>query len=330
MFRARNCLRGWSERHGVRTGMVIQAESGPLVDALRPQPSDENLRSNLTPRSATLPATRQNPRRLLQRGGCHGCGTGRQHPNSHSLVIRCVISSFCAAVWGAKSSCVEPFCRRHAQGRLARRFVGENKTRPGGKSQIQSRSFSVGKVVATRSKTLLPTHDVCLTRTLASNQARRERAIQFNGTPIGLTICEDIWNDEDFLARPSLSSHNSLDGTAGGGCANCSTPRFAGGWAGCDPPGDAAKPGGVAQARRRSAIKSAGTMNSFLTAAWCSDGAGQFAQGKHFEEDLLMVKLGRQGQGLACPAQQRRTSTKPVPVCDYPTSAGLQIGGARL
>ena len=28
--------RGWFERHGVRTGMVIQAESGPLVDALRP------------------------------------------------------------------------------------------------------------------------------------------------------------------------------------------------------------------------------------------------------------------------------------------------------
>ena len=27
---------GWFERHGVRTGMLIQAESGPLIDALRP------------------------------------------------------------------------------------------------------------------------------------------------------------------------------------------------------------------------------------------------------------------------------------------------------
>jgi len=27
---------GWFERHGIRTGMVIQAESGPLIDALRP------------------------------------------------------------------------------------------------------------------------------------------------------------------------------------------------------------------------------------------------------------------------------------------------------
>jgi hypothetical protein len=27
---------GWFERHGVRTGMVIQSESGPLMDALRP------------------------------------------------------------------------------------------------------------------------------------------------------------------------------------------------------------------------------------------------------------------------------------------------------
>lgn len=28
--------RGWFERHGVRTGMLVQAESGPLVEALRP------------------------------------------------------------------------------------------------------------------------------------------------------------------------------------------------------------------------------------------------------------------------------------------------------
>jgi len=28
--------RGWFERHGVHTGMVVQAESGPLIDALRP------------------------------------------------------------------------------------------------------------------------------------------------------------------------------------------------------------------------------------------------------------------------------------------------------
>jgi len=28
--------RGWFERHGVRTGMVIQAEGGPLIEALRP------------------------------------------------------------------------------------------------------------------------------------------------------------------------------------------------------------------------------------------------------------------------------------------------------
>jgi uncharacterized protein len=28
--------RGWFERHGVRTGMLIQTESGPLIDKLRP------------------------------------------------------------------------------------------------------------------------------------------------------------------------------------------------------------------------------------------------------------------------------------------------------
>lgn len=27
---------GWFDRHGIRTGMVIQAERGPLIDALRP------------------------------------------------------------------------------------------------------------------------------------------------------------------------------------------------------------------------------------------------------------------------------------------------------
>ncbi|MEY4386132.1 MAG: hypothetical protein RLY20_1415 [Verrucomicrobiota bacterium] len=29
--------RGWFERHGVRTGMVVQAESGPLINALHSQ-----------------------------------------------------------------------------------------------------------------------------------------------------------------------------------------------------------------------------------------------------------------------------------------------------
>ena len=29
--------RGWFERHGVRTGMVIQSESGPLINTLRPR-----------------------------------------------------------------------------------------------------------------------------------------------------------------------------------------------------------------------------------------------------------------------------------------------------
>jgi NAD+ synthetase len=54
-----------------------------------------------------------------------------------------------------------------------------------------------GKIVATRSKTLLPTYDV-FDEDRYFEPAPENTPVQFNGINLGLTVCEDIWNDVEF------------------------------------------------------------------------------------------------------------------------------------
>ncbi len=54
-----------------------------------------------------------------------------------------------------------------------------------------------GRIVATRNKTLLPTYDV-FDEDRYFDPAEQNLPVEFNGIKIGLTVCEDIWNDEDF------------------------------------------------------------------------------------------------------------------------------------
>jgi NAD+ synthase (glutamine-hydrolysing) len=76
-------------------------------------------------------------------------------------------------------------------------FVGENKTRPGRDVTNSIALLQNGKVLATRLKTLLPTYDV-FDEDRYFQPATENLSVEFNGRKIGLTICEDIWNDEDF------------------------------------------------------------------------------------------------------------------------------------
>ncbi|MDQ6632540.1 MAG: NAD+ synthase, partial [Verrucomicrobiota bacterium] len=76
-------------------------------------------------------------------------------------------------------------------------FVDENKSRPGRPLTNNAALLQNGKVVATRLKTLLPTYDV-FDEDRYFQPALKNIPINFNGQKIGLTICEDIWNDEDF------------------------------------------------------------------------------------------------------------------------------------
>ena len=76
-------------------------------------------------------------------------------------------------------------------------FVGENSTRPGRELANSVALLQHGKVQSIRVKTLLPTYDV-FDEDRYFEPAQDNQPVEFNHLQIGLTICEDIWNDEDF------------------------------------------------------------------------------------------------------------------------------------
>src|SRR6266567_9134694 len=76
-------------------------------------------------------------------------------------------------------------------------YVGRNEVRPGREATNAVALLQHGKVAAARVKTLLPTYDV-FDEDRYFEPATENRPVEFNGQKIGLTICEDVWNDEDF------------------------------------------------------------------------------------------------------------------------------------
>jgi NAD+ synthase (glutamine-hydrolysing) len=76
-------------------------------------------------------------------------------------------------------------------------YVGGNKHRPGREVANCVALLQHGKIVATRMKTLLPTYDV-FDEDRYFEPATENLPVVFGDGKIGLTICEDIWNDEDF------------------------------------------------------------------------------------------------------------------------------------
>ncbi len=76
-------------------------------------------------------------------------------------------------------------------------FVGRNDTRPGREATNSVALLQRGKVAAMRAKTLLPTYDV-FDEDRYFEPAQANDVVAFNGRKIGLTVCEDVWNDEDF------------------------------------------------------------------------------------------------------------------------------------
>ncbi len=76
-------------------------------------------------------------------------------------------------------------------------YVGENAKRPGREVTNSIALLQDGKILTTRSKTLLPTYDV-FDEDRYFQPANENKPVEFNGKKIGLTICEDIWNDDDF------------------------------------------------------------------------------------------------------------------------------------
>lgn len=76
-------------------------------------------------------------------------------------------------------------------------YVDKNAARPGRTLKNAAAVLQNGKIVWTTTKCLLPTYDV-FDEDRYFEPGRGTKPFEFKGVKLGITICEDIWNDEDF------------------------------------------------------------------------------------------------------------------------------------
>jgi NAD+ synthase (glutamine-hydrolysing) len=76
-------------------------------------------------------------------------------------------------------------------------FVEKNPERPGRALKNSAAILQNGKIIWRMTKSLLPTYDV-FDEDRYFEPAKKTEPFTFLGKKIGITICEDIWNDEDF------------------------------------------------------------------------------------------------------------------------------------
>jgi NAD+ synthetase len=76
-------------------------------------------------------------------------------------------------------------------------YVDKNPERPGRALTNAAAVLQRGKIVWRTTKSLLPTYDV-FDEDRYFEPGKKVEPFVFNGHRLGITICEDIWNDEDF------------------------------------------------------------------------------------------------------------------------------------
>ena len=76
-------------------------------------------------------------------------------------------------------------------------YVGRNPSPPGRETTNSVALLQGGRILATRSKMLLPTYDV-FDEDRYFEPAQENRVVEWQGHKLGLTVCEDVWNDEDY------------------------------------------------------------------------------------------------------------------------------------
>jgi NAD+ synthase (glutamine-hydrolysing) len=85
-------------------------------------------------------------------------------------------------------------------------FVDRN-TRNEGRAFYNSAAFlSEGRIQAVVNKTLLPTYDV-FDEDRYFEKSDSVRLVQFGGRVLGISICEDAWNSEDFWPKPLYTTN---------------------------------------------------------------------------------------------------------------------------
>ena len=76
-------------------------------------------------------------------------------------------------------------------------FVDKNPARPGRSLSNSAAVLQTGRIIWRQQKSLLPTYDV-FDEDRYFEPAKNVAPFEFSGRKLGITICEDIWNDEDF------------------------------------------------------------------------------------------------------------------------------------
>ena len=76
-------------------------------------------------------------------------------------------------------------------------FVERSSERPGRALKNSAAVLQNGKVIWRTTKSLLPTYDV-FDEDRYFEPAKTVKTFDFDGRKLGITICEDIWNDQDF------------------------------------------------------------------------------------------------------------------------------------
>lgn len=89
-------------------------------------------------------------------------------------------------------------------------FVGEHHDQPGRGLTNAAALLQNGAVQAIRAKTLLPTYDV-FDEDRYFDPATENQPVEFNGHRLGVTICEDVWNDEDFWRDRRYRRNPAMD-----------------------------------------------------------------------------------------------------------------------
>jgi NAD+ synthetase len=179
-------------------------------------------------------------------------------------------------------------------------YVGKRNERPGRELTNSVALLQNGKIVATRAKILLPTYDV-FDEDRYFEPATENSPAKWNGQTLGLTICEDIWNDEDFWPNRLYDRNPPVElAKAGAGIIfNISASPW---HLGKNKTRYDMLRGIATKTRRPVVFCNQIGGNDELIFDGCSlvfDGNGELlAQGKLFEEDFIVVELGRANASL--------------------------------
>jgi len=94
-------------------------------------------------------------------------------------------------------------------------FVGRGVGRPGRGLTNSVALLQHGKIAEVRNKSLLPTYDV-FDEDRYFDPAEGNEPLTFNGCRVGVTVCEDVWNDEDFWRERRYRRNPAADLAAAG------------------------------------------------------------------------------------------------------------------